>query len=520
MKLPRFELTRVYEDGTQEPPRIFPVTRLPWETKMDRRGFLGAAVMAGAALAASPDAGAGTPKPAVGASAKKGGEVQPAPSSDLCQDARAHSQSVRDLLISPDGKLLVSIGIEEKTVKLWSLPDGALVKTLEAHPNSVRLVAIGPDGKALASSSVGSIESLKLWSLPDGAPIKTPENNLNINSIVFSRDGKLLAEGWDNKINVWSLPDGKLVKTLEGHESSVLSIAISPDGKLLASGSEDRTVRLWRLPDGVLMKTLNMHRAEVGVVAMTLDGKLLASRDWLGSICLLSLQPRVRLWGLWTDYPLVKMLEGQEGRQMRDFTIAPDGKLLASGGRFRGTNIELWSLPDGAPISTLKGHEGNLTAIAIGPDGGLLASGSTDRTVRLWRLPDGHPLATLKAHEHPVGVVAISPDGKLLASGDGGGFIRLWRLPDGKRLGCLIDLAASSSKVKGSTYTLTDSVTGQAVTYTLPCGSPIPPGAACVCNCVPGSQCQCVGVGGGSGGGGSGGGRGGHRCVCMAVRCR
>jgi WD40 repeat protein len=205
---------------------------------------------------------------------------------------------------------------------------------------------------------------------------------------------------------------------------------------------------------------------------------------------------------------LVKTLEGE-----KPFAITPDGKLLASRGRVKRENIELWRLPDGT-MKTLEGHKDTLTSIAISPDGKLLASGSADKTIRLWRLPDGHPLATLKAYDHAVGVVAIDPGGKLLASGDWAGSILLWSLPDGKRLGCLIDLAASSKDVKGSTYTVKNAVTGQTVTYTLPCGSPIPSGASCACNCVPGSLCQCVGFVGGGGQGGGG------RCLCMAVRCR
>jgi hypothetical protein len=98
MKIPRFELTRVYEDGTREPPQIVPVTQLPWDTRTDRRGFLGAALMAGTALAAVSSS-AGTAK-----NTGKGAETP----SDSCQDSRAHKEIVYRLVISPDGKILVS----------------------------------------------------------------------------------------------------------------------------------------------------------------------------------------------------------------------------------------------------------------------------------------------------------------------------------------------------------------------------------------------------------------------------
>jgi WD40 repeat protein len=205
VKIPRFELTRVDEEDTREPPQIVQVTQLPWETQIDRRGFL---IMAGVALAASSRASA---KENTGKSA----ETSP----DLCEEARAHLQGVNDLVISPDGKRLISGG-RDWSIKLWGLQDGALVKTLKGLEFGVNSVAISSDGKLLASGSGG---------------------------------------GLSGTISLWSLPDGALVKTLEGHKSSVLSVAISPDGKLLGSGSWDKTIRLWSLPDGELVKTLEGH---------------------------------------------------------------------------------------------------------------------------------------------------------------------------------------------------------------------------------------------------------------------
>jgi WD40 repeat protein len=150
--------------------------------------------------------------------------------------------------------------------------------------------------------------------------------------------------------------------------------------------------------------------------------------------------------------------------------------------------IRLWSLPDGAPLKTLTGHSDWVYSVAISPDGRLLASGSQDKSVHLWSLPDGALLKTLVGHSRSVSSVAISPDGRVLASGSDDKTIKLWSLPNGKPLPtCLMDIDASTPEAKGIQYTR------GGASYTQSCGSPIPSGAVCTCNCIPGNPCASVG---------------------------
>jgi len=149
-------------------------------------------------------------------------------------------------------------------------------------------------------------------------------------------------------------------------------------------------------------------------------------------------------------------------------------------------------------------HTNFVRDLAFTPDGRTLVSLGNDQTIKYRRMPLGAHFNTLKLTSGNNWQLAISPDGRVLASGSADKTIRLWSLPGGEPLDrCLVDLAAPPSTGQGIRYTV------EGVTYTLPCGAPIPPGATCVCNCVRGTACSCVGYTSGGGGGGI--------CTCVPV---
>jgi len=240
-----------------------------------------------------------------------------------------------------------------------------------------------------------------------------------ITALTISPDGKLLASASaDRTVRLWRLPDGQISRTLDNHTNFVVSLGISPDGGILASGSADKTVRLWRLPEGELVKTLAGHAGEVGAVAFSPDGYLLASGD----------TRMIRLWQL-PDGKLQKILEGHTS-QVTALEISSDGGLLLSGDADR--NLHLWRLPEGDFVTTLMDR---VVAWVTNPNGELLVSGSNYGRVRLWKLPNGELLKTLEGRTDG-SQFAISPDGRLLASSDRYN-IRLWHLPEGESYGPL-----------------------------------------------------------------------------------
>jgi len=215
-----------------------------------------------------------------------------------------------------------------------------------------------------------------------------------------------------------------LKKSLWNYKNGVTSIVISPDGKILASGGKDGTIRLWDIATGQsLGEPLRGHKDEVNSISFSPDGKILASG---------SKDETIRLWDTTTGQSLGEPLEN--GDLVYSVTFSSDGKLLASGGY---NSIQLWDVASRQSIGTpLRGHELWVWSVAFSPDGKLLASGSVDKTIRLWdvatRQQIGEPL---KGHKHNINSITFSPDGKTLASGSTDYTIRLWDVATRQQIG-------------------------------------------------------------------------------------
>jgi WD40 repeat protein len=173
-------------------------------------------------------------------------------------------------------------------------------------------------------------------------------------------------------VKVWELESGRLLRSLEGHTGGVWAVAVSPDGRFIVSGSDDRTVKVWEA----------RKRA-----AAALPGRPYG-------------------WG------------------ERAVAVSPDGRFIVSGSDDR--TVKVWELESGRLLRSLEGHTDWVRAVAVSPDGRFIVSGSSDRTVKVWELESGRLLRSLEGHTDGVRAVAVSPDGRFIVSGSEDRTVKVW----------------------------------------------------------------------------------------------
>ncbi|GCE59596.1 eIF2A-related protein [Microcystis aeruginosa] len=356
---------------------------------------------------------------------------------NLLRKFTGHKDGLIGVIFSHDGKYIATAS-SDKTARLWDFQGNLLVE-FKGHGADVRSIAFSPDDQYLATGSWDN--TARLWDLHDLAKFndsKPNDENLStfshwervseyeeddqvvmklirhpeiVESVAFSPDGKYLATGSnDNIARLWSLQSHFFVE-FKGHKDNIESVAFSPDGKYLATGSSSNTAHLWDL-QGNLIAEFKGHKDNVESVAFSPDGKYLATG---------SNDKTARLWDLKGN--LLREFTGHKD-DVKSVAFSPDGKYIATGSS--NNTARLWDLK-GNLLREFTGHKDDVQSVAFSPDGKYLATGSSNKTARLWDLK-GNLLREFTVHKNDVQSVAFSPDGKYLATGSWDKTARLWDL--------------------------------------------------------------------------------------------
>jgi WD40 repeat protein len=339
------------------------------------------------------------------------------------QSYRGAGIGLYTLALTPAGDVLAA-GNKNGLVELFDSSSGELRQTLRGHSGGVFSLAADPLGRWIFSA--GKDGKIIRWSVASSEKLSEWDNGEKVLTLAVSPDGKILASGGgDAQIVLRDSETGAVLNRLIGHSRQLAfnGLAFSPDGALLASGAMDQKVLVWEVASGKIRYELSGHAEGVQSVSFSRDGKLLASAGNDGKIVLWNTTRghRVREWN------------GHEGK-IYALRFSPDSKLLISSGN--DGSVRLWEAATGSLLRVLQGHSAGVMDLM--PWGGVIFSASLDGSLRRWNVAlPGQQL--LEVPDEPLSV-AQSPDGRWLAVGFKNGDLSLYRVETG---GLLWELAAA-----------------------------------------------------------------------------
>ena len=316
---------------------------------------------------------------------------------------------------SPDGNLVTVAS--NRTVGLWDSVTGAFHSVCEIPRSGFHVMSISRDAKLTVCIDGHKNSSLTLWNTLTASLLGVFNNDTVLNSPVkLSPDGKLVACGTsDLTVKLWDMATGKLCATLQ-QSAQATTAAFSPDSKLVATVYYRGTIRLWDVETGATRAMLESHSGYVHKISFSPDGKLLASA---------SKDTTIRLWDPSTGELCAILNDHQD--QVVDVIFSPDSKRIASASDDK--TARLWDAATGALTLTL-GHSDRVLNVRFSPDGNLLASASSEHRVRLWDPATGILQSILDGHSTSIQYILFSPNSKLVVAASTT-TVRIWDCENG-----------------------------------------------------------------------------------------
>ncbi|MGA7329006.1 MAG: caspase family protein, partial [Rhodomicrobium sp.] len=338
-------------------------------------------------------------------------------------DTGGHTAPISAISFTADGNYLLSAG-DDKVIRIWDWRAGKTLRTLRGqsevgYGGAIYTIALSPDGRLLAVAGfIGSTDEgdrccgdIRLYSLEtDQILTLLKGHESRVIELAFSPDGKYLISGAkDNSAIIWDVASAKLRQRLHGHTDAIYGVGFSPDGKRAITGSFDKTLRLWNADDGTLIAVMAGHTERVRSLAVSSKDGRIVSGDYAGEI---------RIWdGVSGQY--VRTLGRQENR-VDSVSISPDGQtILSTSGEGDGHFTQyIWNFATGRIVTRYHKHDAGVAASAFSSDGGLVATaGGNNEEIDIWDPRTGETKAVLKGTGRSVLVTAFSQDGGAIAWG-------------------------------------------------------------------------------------------------------